>query len=1675
MPALIVLLTICLTILYPAVSNLASAQEKPALATPASQNDTKKNNAGTEVKPLPEIKPNDNAKVANEIKAKKDEKTKADLTPGNNNKTGNDKAAEKLAKEKEKADKKEELKKAEAVKKEEKRKKDEAAKKEKEEKKKKAEKEKKDRENAAKKLAKNNAEIAGFIFDDSYRVRFLHIPALKDLFLNRTFEVSIVVKDRKFLTQTDQSGFFCADLVLSSEKATALIEIKKPDSSKPGVFRVETFEVAIKKGKTALVKIYAGADSKFKLLTKEGANYKLETNLLKVKDAVRKQMKKAEKGARSVSAINGKVLLPNAGGIALVRTGFFEMPKTITAEKAPENKATLTRTGFFFETTGEKIPGKNDVKKSTNSEAAGSDENGDENVANKSKRKNRGKDLEKNAENAGNGSANEFANVKLTLNPGNKTAKADAAGNFSFKGPFVSGKYTLSATSGASGPKKEKIVCVSADDYGYMLDGVRLKLNTPPDIKLVQISGSSGEITIKYDLFDADSDECDIELDYSTDGGATFAKASAISGDVRTAAAGKNKILRWNSRADIKSGCFPNAVLKLTAFDGFEKSAPAASAKFFLNNNHAPVISSVFSSESSGEVSIKYDLTDDDGDLSKVEVFYSLDLGKTYKKTANVTGDISKVAPGKEKIVKWDSIKDCAENTKTARVRLSPNDGIDAGQSGYSLVFELKNNHWRPVISNIEIIGDSNEIKVKYDLEDKDNNLCTVEILYSADGGKNSMKPNNASGNLAGIAPGKGKTIFWYSRFDFPDNRPLVVITLTPSDSEGPGSAVSTKIFPVYNNLPPMVTNISATGASDEIILRYDLTDAEKDNSTIEIYFSIDGGNTFTRTENIKGDLTNVAPETNRIIKWSSRADITGNSPQTKIKMIPYANSSIGTIGISPPFYIKNNRGPVVYNVETAGESNEITITFDLEDPDDNESFMELYYSLDDGNNFIRTANIECREDASSLPRPGRERSLRPGTRRVMKWKSQLDFKTNQPKVKLKIMANDGFEYGTPGLSDTILIGNRHLPVISRVTAAGTSGEITIKYDLEDKENGTNSIRVWYSPANGANFVKTVHIKGDLDKMNSGRGKTIIWDSKKDFNTKHDKVIVRVTPNDGNINGIDGFTAPFAINNNSRPVISNAASSGAAGDITINYSVADAEKNNCTVEVHYSVDAGKTFVKTTNLTGDVKNIRSYLTVTHAAQDTHDANAPNTVKPAEHGVIWNAAADIAGKKDSVYVKLVPEDGVEYGEPFILPAFALDNSRLPAITAISIASVSTSDGAVKINYNLDSYKNEPASAEVYFSFDAGLTFTRTLNVSGDTASVPVGKNRKLFWNSILDTMSDHPSAVVKLIPYNAAGRGAPSKSPVFKLENAPEVLAASTGAAPEAAASPAVSTTYSARASHVALSFKNKIWIIGGWAGNPNFKSEIFSSPDGCDWASESGIAFAARHSHAGLVYKDRMWILAGFNNAAKNDVWSSSDGASWIENTQNSTESVKFTPRSAPAAAVFKNRMWVIGGFGAGYKNDVWFSYDGANWAEATSEAAFTPRTGHAAFAFNDKLYIAGGYDGVKYLNDIWSSDNGTDWQKLPANSPFEPRQCHAVLVFNKKLWLIGGAADDIKNDIWTSDNAADWRNIPFAENDAERIVPANGRAALIHNGRIYITGGYDGTSYRNDTLLLKVK
>lgn len=107
------------------------------------------------------------------------------------------------------------------------------------------------------------------------------------------------------------------------------------------------------------------------------------------------------------------------------------------------------------------------------------------------------------------------------------------------------------------------------------------------------------------------------------------------------------------------------------------------------------------------------------------------------------------------------------------------------------------------------------------------------------------------------------------------------------------------------------------------------------------------------------------------------------------------------------------------------------------------------------------------------------------------------------------------------------------------------------------------------------------------------------------------------------------------------------------------------------------------------------------------------------------------------------------------------------------------------------------------------------------------------------------------------------------------------------------------------------------------------------------------------------------------------------------------------PRSGHASAVFKDKLWIFGGYdpnargdASAYLADVWYSEDGYAWHAATLDAPWKGRRGHQVVVFQDALYLVGGYEvrvegGISYggaANDVWRSADGVSWTEIKPNS-----------------------------------------------------------------------------------------
>lgn len=214
-------------------------------------------------------------------------------------------------------------------------------------------------------------------------------------------------------------------------------------------------------------------------------------------------------------------------------------------------------------------------------------------------------------------------------------------------------------------------------------------------------------------------------------------------------------------------------------------------------------------------------------------------------------------------------------------------------------------------------------------------------------------------------------------------------------------------------------------------------------------------------------------------------------------------------------------------------------------------------------------------------------------------------------------------------------------------------------------------------------------------------------------------------------------------------------------------------------------------------------------------------------------------------------------------------------------------------------------------------------------------------------------------------------------------------------------------------------------------------------------------FTARYQHSSVIFDDKMWVIGGHDAAFRDDVWYSSEGNVWKLSVQNAG----FAARGQHSSVVYDNKMWVIGGVSSGgLKNDVWNSSDGITWKEAISSAAFSSRNSHTSVVFGNKMWVIGGTTGAGGLRDVYNSSDGITWNVAKASAEFPKRYSHSSVVYDNKIWVIGGNDAATMNDVWSSPNGIDWTQATAAAAFPARYM----HSSVVYDDKMWVIGGLSG-------------
>lgn len=240
--------------------------------------------------------------------------------------------------------------------------------------------------------------------------------------------------------------------------------------------------------------------------------------------------------------------------------------------------------------------------------------------------------------------------------------------------------------------------------------------------------------------------------------------------------------------------------------------------------------------------------------------------------------------------------------------------------------------------------------------------------------------------------------------------------------------------------------------------------------------------------------------------------------------------------------------------------------------------------------------------------------------------------------------------------------------------------------------------------------------------------------------------------------------------------------------------------------------------------------------------------------------------------------------------------------------------------------------------------------------------------------------------------------------------------------------------------MSITYGDRMWMMGGWYNGRleghSASNEVWSSTDGVKWDQVTAKAGWTPRIAAALVeFKGRMWLLGGTENyyfgddkSPRNDVWSSADGKEWTL----ATADAGWSPRAYHQAAVLNGKIYVFGGGNYVPKyhavNDVWSSEDGVKWTRETEHAPWSPRLWFSSAVYRDRMWVVGGWSNnpSKNWGDVWHSKDGKNWKPLQTDVTWKERHEHSVFVFQDKLWVAGGHAQPLSSEVWSLELPKDW-------------------------------------------------
>jgi len=234
------------------------------------------------------------------------------------------------------------------------------------------------------------------------------------------------------------------------------------------------------------------------------------------------------------------------------------------------------------------------------------------------------------------------------------------------------------------------------------------------------------------------------------------------------------------------------------------------------------------------------------------------------------------------------------------------------------------------------------------------------------------------------------------------------------------------------------------------------------------------------------------------------------------------------------------------------------------------------------------------------------------------------------------------------------------------------------------------------------------------------------------------------------------------------------------------------------------------------------------------------------------------------------------------------------------------------------------------------------------------------------------------------------------------------------------------------------YRDKMWLVGGDTNQGHYQTDIWNSSDGKTWTLVNPgqpPPWGRRALHHTVVYKDKIWVMGGqtmpafapSSEAFYRDIWTTTNGKDW---TQIQPRAPYWSPRGMiGGSVVFNGRLWILGGGtydtpttkSRKYFNDVWSTEDGVIWKQHLARAPWPARQYHHVTVYDDRMWVLAGYNAGD-RDDVWYSRDGTNWYRQ-FGTPWQRRHAASVFVHDGSLWMAAGSC--MRRDVWRLERSRD--------------------------------------------------